>query len=63
MNNQTTGTALRGGHSLHQKVAAASNPADRQMYQRQIEMTVRAIDRLVYGLYGFSEDEIRMVEG
>ena len=48
--------------ALHQKVAAATNPADRQMYQRQIEMTDRAIDRLVYSLYDLNEQEIKIVE-
>lgn len=33
------------------------------MYQRQIAMTDWAIDRLVYGLYNLSEEEIKIVEG
>jgi len=49
--------------ALHQKMASAGNPADKQMYQRQIAMTDRAIDRLVYGLYNLSEAEIEIVEG
>ncbi|MBE7474926.1 MAG: hypothetical protein HS114_37810 [Anaerolineales bacterium] len=49
--------------ALHQKMAAAGNPADKQMYQRQITMTDRAIDRLVYGLYNLGEEEIKIVEG
>jgi hypothetical protein len=49
--------------ALHQKVATATNPADRQMYQRQIAATDRAIDRLVYQLYNLTEEEIRIVEG
>ena len=49
--------------ALQQKVASASNPADKQLYQRQIAATDRAIDRLVYGLYGLNEAEIRVVEG
>ncbi len=48
--------------ALHQKMAAAGNPADKQMYQRQIAMTDRAIDRLVYGLYNLGEEEIKIVE-
>jgi len=31
--------------------------------QRQIAATDRAIDRLVYDLYGLTEDEIATVEG
>ncbi len=49
--------------ALHQKLASARNPADRQLYQRQIAATDRAIDRLVYHLYGLSEEEIKIVEG
>jgi len=31
--------------------------------QRQIDATDREIDRLVYGLYGLTDQEIRIVEG
>jgi coenzyme F420-reducing hydrogenase delta subunit len=31
--------------------------------RREIESTDKAIDRLVYELYGLSEEEIRIVEG
>ena len=33
------------------------------MLSRQIESTDGAIDRLVYELYGLTEDEIKIVEG
>jgi hypothetical protein len=33
------------------------------MVRREIESTDRAIDRLVYELYGLSEEEIGIVEG
>jgi hypothetical protein len=33
------------------------------MIQREIESTDRAIDALVYELYGLTEEEIRIVEG
>jgi hypothetical protein len=33
------------------------------MLQRQIEATDKEIDRLVYGLYGLTDVEIRIVEG
>jgi hypothetical protein len=33
------------------------------MIQRQILVTNRQIDRLVYELYEFTEDEIKIVEG
>jgi len=33
------------------------------MVKREIESTDRAIDQLVYELYGLTEEEIRIVEG
>jgi hypothetical protein len=48
--------------ALHQKVATASNPAEKTMYQRQIAATDRMIDRLVYGLYNLTEEEISIIE-
>ena len=48
---------------LHKKLAAATIPADKQLYQRQIEATDRQIDALVYELYGLTEEEIGVVEG
>jgi hypothetical protein len=49
--------------ALHQKLAAAAIPADKQLYQRQIEATDRQIDALVYELYGLTEEEIEIVAG
>jgi hypothetical protein len=43
---------------LHQKLAAATIPGDRELYQRQIEATDQEIDTLVYELYGLAEEEI-----
>jgi hypothetical protein len=48
---------------LHKKLAAASIPADKKLYQRQTEATDEQIDALVYELYGLSEEEIAIVEG
>jgi len=48
---------------LHKKLAAATIPADKQLYQRQIEATDQQIDALVYELYGLTEEEIGVVEG
>jgi len=31
--------------------------------KREIESTDRAIDRLVYELYGLTEEEVKVVEG
>ncbi len=33
------------------------------MVKREIEATDKAIDRLVYELYGLTEEEIKIVEG
>jgi len=48
---------------LHKKLAAATIPADKKLYQRQIEATDAKIDALVYELYGLTEEEIAIVEG
>ncbi len=48
--------------ALHQKLAAATVPTDKQLYQRQIEATDRQIDALVYELYGLTEEEIVVVK-
>jgi Tfp pilus assembly PilM family ATPase len=48
---------------LHRKLAAASIPDDKKLYQRQITATDRQIDTLVYELYGLTEEEIGVVEG
>jgi hypothetical protein len=36
----------------------SESPADKELYQRQIEATDRQIDGLVYGLYGLTEEEV-----
>jgi hypothetical protein len=47
---------------LHKKLHAATIPADKKLYQRQIEAIDEEIDRLVYELYGLTEKEIEIVE-
>lgn len=49
--------------ALHQSLAAAKTPPEKTSLERQITATDTEIDRLVYGLYGLSEDEIKIVEG
>jgi hypothetical protein len=49
--------------ALHKKLGAATIPADKELYQRQIEATDRQIDALVYELYELTEEEIGVVEG
>jgi len=41
--------------ALHEKLAAATIPADKTLYRRQIEATDRQVDALVYELYGLGE--------
>ena len=47
---------------LHKKLAAATIPADKELYQRQIEATDLRIDELVYELYELTDEEIAIVE-
>jgi hypothetical protein len=48
--------------SLRKELASAKTDHDRTVVQRQIEATDRQIDRLVYELYGLTEEEIAIVE-
>jgi hypothetical protein len=48
---------------LHKKLSDAKIPEAQTMLQRQIEATDKEIDRLVYELYGLTEEEIKIVEG
>jgi len=48
--------------ALHRLVARAKTGHEQTNLQRQIEATDRQIDRLVYELYGLSEEEIQTVE-
>ncbi|MBU0608142.1 MAG: hypothetical protein KKI08_09645, partial [Armatimonadetes bacterium] len=48
---------------LHRRLPDAANPRTRDRLTRQIEDTDREIDRLVYELYGLTDEEIAIVEG
>jgi hypothetical protein len=48
--------------ALHKQLAAANTEHEKTTIQRQIDATDAQIDRLVYELYGLSEDEIKIVE-
>ncbi len=48
---------------LHKRLAKAKAPDDKTKLQRQIDATDHEIDRLVYNLYGLTEEEIAIVEG
>ena len=47
---------------LHARLAAVKAGHERDVIQRQIDATDGQIDRLVYELYGLSNDEIKIVE-
>jgi hypothetical protein len=49
--------------ALHPQLAAAKTPQERTALERQITATDAQIDRLVYDLYGLTDDEIKIVEG
>ena len=48
--------------SLHQQLAAVRPGHEQEALQRQIDATDGRIDRLVYELYGLTEEEVRIVE-
>ncbi len=47
--------------ALHKQ--SPRTPQEKEMLQREIESTDRAIDAMVYQLYGLTEEEIKIVEG
>jgi len=48
---------------LHKKHHDARMERDKELYERQIKMVDARIDRLVYDLYGLTEEEVKVVEG
>ena len=48
---------------LHKALSSAGPEHERTLLARRIEATDRQIDRLVYELYGLTEEEIGLVEG
>ena len=57
----TTFPSRRPG--VHRQLAPARCEGQRGAIQRQIEATDAEIDRVVYELYGLTEDEIAIIEG
>jgi len=45
---------------LHKQSDVVGSPQDKERVGREIESTDRAIDRLVYELYGLSKEEINI---
>jgi len=48
---------------LNKKLASASDDQEKTLLARRIDSTDRQIDKLVYELYGLTEEEIKIVEG
>jgi len=48
---------------LQKKYLEARMGGDKVLYERQIRIVDTQIDRLVYDLYGLTEEEMKMVEG
>ena len=48
---------------LHKKLGGAKLSSEKEMIQRRIDATDSEIDRLVYDLYGLTDEEIKIVEG
>ncbi len=48
--------------SLNKKLTTAKTDHEKTSLQRQIDATDKQIDKLVYELYGLTEEEIRIVE-
>ncbi len=48
---------------LQKKLREARMERDKELYERQIKVVDAQIDRLVYELYGLTEEEIKVVEG
>lgn len=47
---------------LNKKLKKTKTPHEKELLERQIKITDNQIDRLVYELYGLTEEEIRVVE-
>jgi len=47
---------------LHEQSSSASTPKEKATIEREVAATDREIDRLVYELYGLTDEEIRIVE-
>ncbi|HNT78370.1 MAG TPA: hypothetical protein PKH77_25440 [Anaerolineae bacterium] len=48
---------------LHRRLPAARTPQATRLLQQQIHLTDKAIDALVYELYGLTAAEIALVSG
>ena len=48
---------------LQKKYRGERIERDKELYERQIKIVDAQIDRLVYDLYGLTEEEVKVVEG
>ena len=48
--------------TLHKQLMASKTPNEKTIIERQIETVDQQIDRLVYDLYGLTDEEIKIVE-
>jgi adenine-specific DNA-methyltransferase len=55
-------TLVEGMRSLHERLTEAQIERERTVIQHQIDATDRQIDRVVYDLYGLTDEEIEIVE-
>ena len=49
--------------AARKSLATAQTPQEKERLERQIDVTDKAIDGLVYELYGLTDEEIKIVEG
>ena len=48
--------------AINKKLVGESNPNTKEILERQVRALDGEIDKLVYGLYGLSDNEIRIIE-
>jgi hypothetical protein len=48
--------------SFRKSLVSAQNPTEKERLEKQIKSADEGIDKLVYGLYGLSDEEIKIVE-
>ena len=56
-------TLVTGMLDLHKHLSHAKTDQEKRLIQQEIDSTDKQIDSLVYGIYGFTVDEIAVVEG
>ncbi len=62
-NHDKMGSLVEQMLSLNKQLTNAKTDHEKTALQRQIDATDKQIDRLVYELYGLTEEEIKIVEG